>query len=171
METWDAIRARRNVREFDDRPIAGDDLDRILEAARRAPSSRNSQSWDFVVVTERDHLQALSGVWRGGDHIARAAAAVAILVPTIPDPHVRERCAFDAGQAAMSMMLAAADLGIGSCHSAIGDQALMRRLLGAPEDREGVIILSLGYPEGRPLSPVAQPQRRAFDDVVHRERW
>jgi nitroreductase len=92
-------------------------------------------------------------------------------VPTIPDPHVRERYAFDAGQAAMSMMLAAADLGIGSCHSAIGDQALMRRLLAAPEDREGVIILSLGYPKGRPLSPVARPERRAFDDVVHRERW
>ena len=171
METWDAIRARRNVREFQDRPIADDALDRILEAGRRAPSSRNSQSWDFIVVSGREDLRALSGVWRGGDHIARAAAAVAILVPTTPDPRVRERCAFDAGQAAMGMMIAAADLGIGSCHSAIGDQVLMRRLLGSPEDREGVIILSFGVPKDRPLAPVARPERRAFDDVVHRDRW
>jgi nitroreductase len=171
METWDAIRARRNVREFEDRPIAETDLDRILEAGRRAPSSRNSQPWDFVVVTGRDDLRALSGVWRGGEHIARAAAAVAILLPTTPDPHVRDRQAFDAGQAAMSMMLAAADLGIGSCHSAIGDQGLMRNLLGSPEDREGVIILSLGYPATRPLSPIGRPERRDVGDVVHRERW
>ena len=49
METWDAIRARRNVRRFEDRPIPPEDLDQILEAARRTPSSTNQQGWDFVV--------------------------------------------------------------------------------------------------------------------------
>jgi nitroreductase len=49
VETWDAIRARRNVRDFDDRPIAEEELERILEAGRRAPSSRNWQPWDFVL--------------------------------------------------------------------------------------------------------------------------
>lgn len=52
METWDAIRARRNVREFSDQPISPDDLDRILEAGRLTPSSRNWQPWDFVAVTD-----------------------------------------------------------------------------------------------------------------------
>jgi nitroreductase len=52
METWDAIRARRNVRSYEDRTIPDDDLDRILEAARRTPSSMNQQAWDFVVVTD-----------------------------------------------------------------------------------------------------------------------
>lgn len=66
METWDAITSRRNVRDFADRPIGDADLDRILEAGRRAPSSRNWQPWDFVVVTDREQLQALSQVWRGG---------------------------------------------------------------------------------------------------------
>ena len=171
METWDAITARRNVREFDGRPIASDHLDRILEAGRRSPSSKNEQPWDFVVVTQRAALQRLADVWRFGRHIADAAAAIALLSPASEDPDARETYAFDLGQAGMSMMIAAADLGIGSCHSAIGDQAMARTLLGFPEDRECVIILSLGYPAARPLSPIERVDRRAFDAVVHRERW
>ena len=171
METWDAITARRNVREFDGRPIASDHLDRILEAGRRSPSSKNEQPWDFVVVTQRAALQRLADLWRFGRHIAGAAAAIALLSPASEDPDARETYAFDLGQAGMSMMIAAADLGIGSCHSAIGDQAMARTLLGFPEDRECVIILSLGYPAARPLSPIERVDRRAFDAVVHRERW
>ena len=77
METWDAITARRNVREFAGRVIPDADLDRVLEAGRIAPSSQNNQPWDFVVVTDREMLLDLSTVWRGGGHIANAAAAIA----------------------------------------------------------------------------------------------
>lgn len=171
METWDAIRARRNVRDYTDRAIDPADLGRILEAARRAPSSMNEQPWDFVAVTERDRLQRLAGVWRYGEHIAGAAAAIAFVGDATADAGQRETIQFDIGQAAMSVMLVAADLGIGSCHSAVGDQGLARGSLGLPEDREVVVILSLGYPADRPLAPVQSPARRAFDDVVHRERW
>ena len=171
METWDAITTRRNVREYDRRPIPAEHLDRILEAGRRSPSSKNEQPWDFVVVTQRAALQRLADVWRFGRHIAGAAAAVALLSPASGDPDARETYAFDLGQAGMSMMLAAADLGIGSCHSAIGDQAVARAALGHPEDRKCVIVLSLGYPAGRRLVPIEEPNRRPFADVVHRERW
>lgn len=171
METWDAIRARRNVRDYADRAIDPADLGRILEAARRAPSSMNEQPWDFVAVTERDRLQRLAGVWRYGEHIAGAAAAIAFVGDATADAAQRETIQFDIGQAAMSVMLVAADLGIGSCHSAVGDQDLARGSLGLPEDREVVVILSFGYPADRPLAPVQRPARRAFDDVVHRERW
>jgi nitroreductase len=171
METWDAIRARRNVREHDGRPMEGADLDRILEAARRAPSSMNEQPWDFVAVTDRERLERLATVWRYGGHIATAAAAIAFVGEATDDPDQRETIAFDMGQAAMSAMLAAADLGIGSCHSAVGDQGLAREVLGLPEGREVVMIASFGYPASRPLTPLARPKRRPFGDVVHRERW
>ena len=171
METWDAIRARRNVREHADRPIAARDLDRILEAARRSPSSNNEQPWDFVVLDDRDRLVRLAGVWRWGDHLATAAAAVAFVAEATADHDQRETIQFDMGQAAMSVMLAAADLGVGTCHSAVGDQDLAREVLGLPADRECVVLLSLGYPAGRPLAPVEHPDRRAFDDVVHRGGW
>jgi nitroreductase len=172
METWDAIRARRNVRQFADRPISADDLDRILEAGRRAPSSRNWQPWDLVVVTDRDQLGRLSQVWRGGAHIAGAAAAIALVGPVIDDDErARGWLFFDHGQLAMQLQLQAADLGIGSSHSAIGDQGLAREILGHPEDRFCVALFSLGYPVDRPLQPLARPDRRAFGEVVHRGRW
>ncbi len=171
METWDAIRARRNVRSYADRPIATEDLDRILEGARRAPSSMNEQPWDFVVMTDRPRLVELAGVWRYGAHIAGAAAAIAFVASASAEPDTRETTQFDMGQAAMSAMLAAADLGIGSCHSAVGDQGLVRDVLTMPVDRECILLLSLGYPAERPLAPIAHPARRPLDEVVHRDRW
>jgi hypothetical protein len=57
VETWDAIRARRNIRRYTHRPISAEDLDRVLEAGRRTPSSINQQRWDFVVCTDRDQLR------------------------------------------------------------------------------------------------------------------
>jgi nitroreductase len=171
METWDAITARRNVREFDDRSIADDDLDRILEAGRRAPSSRNTQPWDFVVVTDRNRLQELSTVWQGGAHVAGSAATVAFVLPDADEARARESNRFDIGQAAMQMMIVAADLGIGSGHSSIGDQDLARELLGVPADRYVAFLIDFGYPAARRLRPIRTPDRRPFDEVVHRDRW
>jgi nitroreductase len=169
MQTWDAITARRNVRAFASTPIPPADLDRILEAGRRSPSSQNWQPWDFVVVTERAQLRELSQVFAGAYHVAQSAAAIAIVGLVADNPY--QRAQFDCGQAAMSMALAAADLGIGSSHAGVADMALARRVLGLPEDRSWVILMSLGYPAGRPLTPVRNPKRRPFDEVVHRGHW
>ena len=168
METWQAITSRRNVRSFADRPIPADHLDRILEAGRRSPSSQNWQPWDFILVTGREQLRELSGVWRGAGHVARSAATIAVIAPGADD---RRRAPFDLGQATMSIMLAATGLGIGSGHSSVGDQQLARELLGFPEDRTCAFMIPLGYPAGRPLAPVRRPDRRPFGDVVHRGRW
>jgi nitroreductase len=169
MQTWDAITARRNVRAFADTPIPAGDLDRILEAGRRSPSSQNWQPWDFVLVTDRAQLAELSQVFAGAYHVALSAATIAIVGPPTDNPY--RRAQFDLGQAALSMAIAAADLGIGSCHAGVADMALARRVLGLPADRDWAILLSLGYPAGRPLTPVRNPKRRPFDEVVHRGRW
>jgi nitroreductase len=171
VETWDAIRSRRNVRAFADRPIAGEDLDRILEAAWRTPSSSNQQRWDFVVCTDREQLQALSKVWQWAGHVATSAATICLVAPTAGDERQRESIQYDLGQATMSIMLAAADQGIGSGHASVGDQELARRILGLPEDRSCAWLIALGYPADRPLAPIARPARRPLDSVVHRGRW
>jgi nitroreductase len=171
METWDAIRSRRNVRTYADRPIAPEDLDRILEAGRRAPSSANQQPWDFVVCTDRAQLVDLSRVWRAAGHVARSAATIALVAPRSDGGYMRDSIQYDLGQATMSMMLAAADLGIGSAHAAVSDQQLARRILGFPEDRFCAWLIALGYPGDRPLGPVRRPNRRPTAEVVHRGRW
>jgi len=169
MQTWDAIASRRNVRSFTGQPVTDEDIDRILEAGRRAPSSRNLQPWDFVVVTDRERLQELSKVWVGAGHVAGAAVAVALAIGPAEEPGHRDE--FDLGQATMSMMLAAADAGIGSAHSAVGDQDLARRVLGLPADRTCAYLISFGYPADRPLALIKRPNRRPFDEVVHRGHW
>jgi nitroreductase len=169
MQTWDAITARRNVRTFTDTPIPAADLDRILEAGRRSPSSQNWQPWDFVLVTDRAQLAELSHVFSGACHVAQSAATIAIVGPPADNPF--RRAQFDLGQAALSMAIAAADLGIGSCHAGVADMALARQVLGLPADRDWAVLLSLGYPADRPLKPVRNPKRRPFEEVVHHGRW
>ena len=169
MQTWDAITSRRNVRSFAGRPIPAADLDQILEAARRSPSSQNWQPWDFIVVTDRHQLRDLAKVWRGAGHVADSAATIVVIGPAANNEFSRAQ--FDLGQATMAMMLAAADLGIGSSHAGVADLRLARELLGFPEDRNWALLISLGYPADRPLAPVSNPRRRPFDEGVHRGRW
>jgi nitroreductase len=171
METWDAITARRNVRDFGDRPLPRELLERILEAGRRAPSAQNWQPWDFVVVTDREQLRELANVSRGAAHVASSAATIALILPVTDDRGARDRAQFDLGQATMAMMIAAADLGIGSGHAGVADQELAHRLLGFPEDRYVARFIDLGYPADRPLKPIRNPNRRSFDEVVHWGRW
>lgn len=171
MQTWETIRSRRNVRRFTDRPIEPEHLDRICEAGRRAPSSQNWQPWDFVLVTERARLTELATVWRGAGHVATSAATLALVAPVPDNERQREQGQYDLGQATMIMMLAAADLGIGSGHASVGDQERARAILGLPADRFCAYLIALGYPADRPLAPIRRPDRRPFDDVVHRDHW
>jgi nitroreductase len=171
VETWDAIRARRNVRSYREEAIAPEDLDQILEAARRTPSASNQQAWDFVVCTDPEQLGELAKVRRSAGHVARSAATIALVAPNPESARSRDLIQYDLGQATMSIMVAAADLGIGSAHASVSDQELARRLLGFPEDRFCAWLLSLGVPADRPLTPIRRPNRRPFDDVIHRGHW
>jgi nitroreductase len=171
MQTWEAIRSRRNVHEFSSQPVADDHLDEILESGRRAPSSRNWQPWDFVVVRDRGKLQRLSRVSPGAGHLATAAAAIALVAPVPATDLQKNRVQFDLGQAAMSLMLAAAGLAIGSGQTGVSDEELARELLGFPSDKFCPYVISLGYPADRPLTLIRRPDRRPLSEIVHREQW
>ncbi len=171
MEAWDAITARRNVREYTSQLVSEADLNRVAEAGWRAPSAKNRQAWDFVIVTNKEHLHELSTVWRGAGHIAGAAAAIALVIPEPPDERRRVTDQYDVGQATMAIMLAATDLGIGTGHSSVGEQDKARAILGVPEGYEVAYLIGVGYPADRPLKPIRKPNRRPFDEVVHQEHW
>jgi nitroreductase len=172
VETWDAIRSRRNVRQYTDQPIGRADLERVLEAGRRTPSAGNWQPWHLVVVTDRAQLVELAKAWeRGGRHIARSAATVALVVRGPEHDRQRDLLQYDLGQVTAYLMLAAADLGIGSGHSAVQDQEQAQRVLGFPDGYVCAYLVGLGYPADRPLRPVEAPDRRPFDDVVHWDTW
>ena len=171
METWDAIRARRNVRTYLPDPVPDADLNRITEAGWRAPSASNRQHWTFIIVTDGDQLQALSTVWQGARHIAGAAAAIALVLTEPADERTKVVDQYDLGQATYAIMLAATDLGIGTGHSSVGDQEKARAILGVPEDRYVAYLIGVGYPADRPLKPIVKPNRLPFDEVVRRDHW
>jgi nitroreductase len=171
METWDAVRARRNVRTYTEQTIDPGDLDRILEAGWRAPSASNRQHRDFVVVTDREQLVELGTVWQGARHIPGSAATIAFIVPEPPDERSIGLDQYDLGQATIQMAIVAADLGIGSGHSSVGDQEAAQRILGFPHGYQCVYLLALGYPADRPLAPIKRPDRRPIEEVVHRGKW
>ncbi len=171
METWDAIRARRNVRQYTDQRIEQGDLTRILEAGRRTPSAGNWQPWDFVVVSDRDRLGELAKVWRGARHVPGSAATIALIAKDPEDDRQRELLQYDMGQATAQMMLAAVDLGIGSGHSAVEDHDQAQKVLGFPQGYSCMYLIALGYPADKPLRPLTRPDRRPFDEVVHWDRW
>ena len=170
---WTAIRSKRAIRRFADRPLEDDHLDRILNAGRRAHSSKNRQRWAFIVCQDRAHLQELSKVGPYAGHLAGAAAGIALV---IPDPRVADAplsVLFDIGQAADSMMLAAWELGIGSVPATVYEHDLAKRLLGYPDGQHCEFLLSFGYPAD-PADMTRPPKaggRRSLDDMVHRERW
>ena len=171
METWDAIRARRNVRTYTQDPVPAADLDRIAEAGWRAPSASNRQHWTFIIGTDPGQLQELSTVWQGARHIAGAAAAIALVLPHPEDERTKVVDQYDLGQATYAIMLAAADLGIGTGHSSVGDQEKAREILGVPDDHDVAYLIGVGYPADRPLKPIVKPSRLPFDEVVRHGHW
>lgn len=167
---YDVVTRRRDVRaEFSGEPVDPAVLERVLSAAHAAPSVGLTQPWDFVLVTDRSSLVELAKVWRGAGHVAHSAATIVVVGPA--GDNAFRRAQLDLGQATIQMMIAAADLGIGSCHAGVGDLPRLRELLGIPEDRESTLMISLGYPADRPLAPIKNPDRRPLGDVVHRGHW
>jgi nitroreductase len=171
--TWDAIRTRRSIRRFADRPIPPEDLDRIVAAAALAPSSMNEQRWAFVVCHDRARLEELSRAGDYAGHVARAAAAIALVTPRADDVSVRESIAFDLGQAVENALLAAWELGIGSCHASVYDEPRVRRLLGYPPDMTCDLVVSFGYPDDPTAlaPPDSRGGRKLLSDLRHEERF
>lgn len=161
------------VRRFDARPLPREAVDRIVDAGRHAGSSKNLQRWDFVIVDDRTQLEALAKVGDFAGHLAGAATAIALVTP---DPRAGGQplsVMWDLGLAAENMVLAAWELGIGSCPATVYDQALARSLLGYPEDHHCEYVLSFGYPADPSdlTRPAKAGGRRSLADVVHEGRW
>jgi nitroreductase len=173
LGTWEAIDSVRVVRTFADRPIEPAALERILNAGRRAGSSKNLQRWAFVVCGDREHLRELSTVGPYAGHLAGATVAIALVTP---DPHAEGAplsIEFDIGRAAQNMVLAAWELGIGSVPATVYDQARAGDLLGLPDGMHCEYLLSFGYPADEAVltAPKRAGGRRPLAELVHQERW
>jgi len=170
MEVFEAITARKSVRAFVQRPIAEDDLDKVLGAARAAPSARNGQEWRFVVVRDRAMRERIAVEAARQPFIGTAAVLLACCAQ--PDGRLM-RCGqaaypIDVAIAMDHLTLAATALGLGTCWIGSFDETLVKELLGIPAEVRVVQLMPLGYPADP--APVAKSRLR-LDEIVHREHW
>jgi nitroreductase len=173
VDVWAAIRTKRMIRRFEARPLEPVHRERILDAGRHAGSSKNLQRWDFIVIDDRALLGELAAVGPYAGHLAGAAVAIALVTPEPTADGQPLSVMWDLGVAAQNMLLAAWELGIGSCPATVYDQPLARSLLGYPPDRHCEYLLSFGYPAD-PSELTNAPRaggRKPLSDVVHEGRW
>ena len=166
MEVYECIRTRRTIQEFKPDPVPEEVVYKILQAARWAPSSSNSQPWHFIVIVDRDTLDAIGRTATSGAFIGQAPLAIAIVMDNARRPEL------DAGWALQQMELMAWSEGLGTCFVGIRQgeqQRQIKELLGIPETMELITVLPFGYRvEGtqRPGTP-----RKPMSEIAHNDKF
>ena len=174
MRETELIKSLRSVRQFSEREIPDDILLDILDTGRWTGSAKNTQPWDFVVVKNRQSLEALAKFGRFAWHLAFAPLAIALVMRGNDASTL-----MDEGRLMQNLMLAAWAHGVGSCIASIypdDNEQRARERLGIPPDRHLRTMLSMGYPAGPhalrlPENAPIPRGRRPIAEVVSWERF
>jgi nitroreductase len=176
----DAIKSRRAIRSYLDKPVPGSAIQTLLEVATYAPSAINAQPWKFTIVTNQDEMKRLSDKAKptlirmlpdvGDEGLVGLKkrlsdpqfnifynAPLLIFVSGIKSPYA----IYDCSMAAQNMMLAAFSIGLGSCWIGtavtIANDPKVKPTLGIPDDHEVHAAIIFGYPKGTPKAPAKKP--------------
>lgn len=164
MQTQEALKERRSVRTFNAKPVPSNLIEIIIDCARLAPTARNVQPWDFVVITKKETLKLLGSIAETGRFIAESPCCIAVFCSDTKY-YLEDGCA-----ATVNILIAAEDLGLSACWVA-GDKKpycdKVRDLLGAPEDYKLVSLIPLGYSDDKSV----MPSKRTVKELLHWERW
>lgn len=166
MDVLQVMKIRRSIREYKDKPISKDILEKLIDAARFAPTARNVQPWEFIVITNSDTLKKLGDLIENGRFIASGKACIAVFCSD-SKYYLEDGCA-----ATQNMLLAAASLGVGSCWVA-GDKKLycsqVNSLLNVPPTFKLVSLIALGYPESEDAFRIKD--KRSLKEIIHWEKF
>ena len=168
MELMEAIRARRSIRRFMEKPVDEEKILAVLESGRLAPSAKNMQDWRFIVVRDQATRQKLAVAAKDQQFVAQAPVVIAACgtsnyIMTCGQPTY----AIDVTIALDHMTLAAASLGLGTCWIGAFYEDQAKKILGVPDDVRIVALMPLGYPAEEPLP---RP-RKEIGDIMAWEHW
>lgn len=169
MNVFEAIRARRSIRRYQNKPVEIEKMNQILDAARRAPSAKNWQDWRFVVVRESAIRLQLAEAACGQKFVAEAPVVIACCTVK---PDYLLQCGQSLGTIDVSiaidhMTLAAVALGLGTCWVGAFYEERVKQILEIPESVRIVELLTLGYPSENP----APRLRKSLEEIVFYESW
>ncbi len=173
---FQAIKARRVTRTFTELPVARDDVMRLLESARWAPSAGNRRIHKFVVVEDGQAIELIRAVSPG--MLGLPAALIVICSDSAKAEIEGVKMAsdtttwIDVGAAAQNMMLAAHELGLGACPTTSFSRSGVRAALGLPEHLEPEYILQLGQPaQEKRVMRAGVSTRLSVEDITFWERF
>jgi len=164
MELFDAIKKRASVREYTESPIEKSLIEQLVDAARRAPTARAVEPWEFIIVDDKDVLEKLTELIPNGPFIKDAASC--IIVYCKETPYYLE----DGVAATENILLATAALELGACWVA-GDKKPyapeISKLFSVPFEFKLISLISLGWPKSEPK----QVKARSLKDVIHWKKF
>lgn len=172
MNVFDAIETRRSIRAYKSTPITKEQLTRFLEAARLAPSWKDKQCWRILVVTDRDTIQGLGELlrWNPGKEVYATAPCFVLFFADPALSGVRDEKPYymtDVGICMENAVLAATEMGLGTCWVGALTEGPIKEYLGVPEELRLVALTPLGVPAE---TPDARP-RMAMEEFISHDRW
>jgi nitroreductase len=164
VDTFQCIRTRRTTRTFLTKEIPEQTIRHILEAGRLAPSARNLQPWNFVVIQDKSILQQLGSLCITGRFIEQASCAVAVVTDPTNSWHE-----IDGARAVQNMELAGWNEGVGTCWIGSMNRDRIKELLAIPPALHLLTILPFGYPD-QPDAP-RRRTKKPPEEVYHWGRF
>lgn len=173
MDVLEAIRGRRSIRAFQKRDIPSEIVDKIIDAARWAPSAGNIQPWEFIILRKPETKRMLAEAALGQTFIEEAPVVIVVCANENRSSQgygVRGKtlyCLQDTAAAIQNIHLAAYALGLGTCWVGAFREEEARKILKIPGGIRPVAIIPVGYPAGKPMPR----SRRPISQIVHYETF
>jgi nitroreductase len=169
MAFMELVKKRYSVRGYKPDPVEEEKLEQVLEAARLAPTAANRQRFELIVIHTKGREEELRRMYGAEWFVQPPIVICACRYPMDPDHNWRDYTDVDLGIIVDHLILAAADLGLGTCWIGAFKPDVAREVLGLPDEVEPVICITLGYPDAPP-SP-RHEQRKPLSDLVRYEHW
>lgn len=173
MDVFEAIKSRRSVRAFTDEPVSREEVMKLIDAARWAPSAGNIQPWEFIVVREPKVKQGLAQAALNQTFIEEAPVVIVVCANQQRSGRgygsrgVNLYCLQDTAAATQNMLLTACALGLATCWIGAFQEEEARKVLNIPNGLRPVAIVPVGHPAERPVAP----SRRSLSEIVHHETF
>jgi nitroreductase len=195
MEVYEAITRRRAIRRFQDKPVPYDVLEKCVNAGRLAPSSRNRQVLEYIIIDDKELLPRVFDnvrVWgedtKESPELSKIPKAyIIILVNSALEAefHAPRRSTYDVGFAAENILLLALEQGLGACPALLFNEKKLKQIFNVPAGYNIGVVVAMGYPDESPVTEVSTGSiqtwvddqgvrhvpKRKLEDITHRNKF